>query len=240
MSFDRFDDKVVVLTGVGRAGQVGEVVARSFAERGATVALLDLDEEAVRARAAELTSDGFSASAWPCDLSNADDARRAAADVGRSISRDINALVNLAGGFAMSGPIEDADPAVLQKLLTINLLTGWNATRAFLPMLRVRSGAVVFFASASVLPGGGSLAKMSAYGAAKAGIVALMRSVADEERESGVRANAVAPTAIRTASNLRDMGEKEQYVEREQVAETVMFLCSESARAISGQVIRLG
>jgi NAD(P)-dependent dehydrogenase (short-subunit alcohol dehydrogenase family) len=107
-------------------------------------------------------------------------------------------------------------------------------------MLRVRSGAVVYFASASVLPGGGSLAKMAAYGAAKAGVVALMRSVADEERDSGVRANAVAPTAIRTAANLRDMGEKEQYVERQEVAETVMFLCSESARSISGQVIRLG
>jgi NAD(P)-dependent dehydrogenase (short-subunit alcohol dehydrogenase family) len=240
MSFDRFDDRVVVLTGVGRSGQVGEVVARAFAERGATVALLDLDAEAVRARAAELTADGLNASAWPCDLSSADDARRAAGEVGQSISMDIDVLVNLAGGFAMSGPIDEADPAVLQKMLTINLLTAWNASRAFLPMLRVRSGAVVFFASASVLPGGGSLAKMSAYGAAKAGVVAVMRSVADEERDSGVRANAVAPTAIRTAANLRDMGPKEQYVEREEVAETVMFLCSESARPISGQVIRLG
>lgn len=240
MSFDRFDDRVVVLTGVGRAGQVGEVVARAFAQRGATVALLDLDAEAVRARAAELTADGLNASAFPCDLASADDARRAAAAVGRSVSKDIDALVNLAGGFAMSGPIDEADPAVVQKMLTINLVTAWNATRAFLPMLRVRSGAVVFFASASVLPGGGSLAKMSAYGVAKAGVVALMRSVADEERDSGVRANAVAPTAIRTAANLLDMGEQEHYVEREEVAETVMFLCSDSSRPISGQVIRLG
>lgn len=240
MSFDRFDDRAVVLTGVGRAGQVGEVVARAFAQRGAKVALLDLDAEAVRARAAELTADGLSASAFPCDLGSADDARRVAAEVGRSVSKDIDALVNLAGGFAMSGSIDEADPAVLQKMLTINLVTAWNASRAFLPMLRVRSGAVVFFASASVLPGGGSLAKMSAYGAAKAGVVALMRSVADEERDSGVRANAVAPTAIRTATNVRDMGEKEQYVEREEVAETVMFLCSDSSRPISGQVIRLG
>lgn len=81
---------------------------------------------------------------------------------------------------------------------------------------------------------------MSAYGAAKAGVVALMRSVAEEERASGVRVNAVAPTAIRTAANLRDMGEQEHYVERDEVAETVMFLCSHSSRSISGQVIRLG
>ncbi|CAN5277341.1 SDR family oxidoreductase [soil metagenome] len=240
MSFDRFDGKAVVLTGVGRPGQVGEVVARAFAGRGAKVALLDLDGEAVRARAAELAADGLSASAYPCDLSSADDARRAAAEVARGVSQDIDALVNVAGGFAMSGPLGESDPAVMQKMLAINLLTAYNATRAFLPMLRVRSGAVVYFASAAVLAGGGSLAKMSAYGAAKAGVVALMRSVADEERDSGVRANAIAPTMIRTADNLRDMGDKERYVERAEVAATVMFLCSEAARPVSGQVIRLG
>jgi NAD(P)-dependent dehydrogenase (short-subunit alcohol dehydrogenase family) len=81
---------------------------------------------------------------------------------------------------------------------------------------------------------------MIAYGAAKAAVVALMRAVADEGRESGIRANAVAPTAIRTGDNLRDMGDKASYVEREEVAEAVMFLCSDAARAISGQVIRLG
>lgn len=240
MSFDRFDGKVVVLTGVARSGQVGEVVARTFAGRGATVALLDRDAEAVRARAAELVADGHRAIAYPCDLSSADDARRAAAEVAGSVSPEIDALVNVAGGFAMSGPVDESDPAVLQKQLSINLLTAYNASRAFLPMLRVRRGSVVYFASAAVLPGGDSLAKMSAYGAAKAGVVALMRAVADEERASGVRANAVAPTAIRTADNLRDMGEKERYVEREEVAEAVMFLCSEAARPISGQVIRLG
>lgn len=240
MSFDRFDGKAVVLTGVGRSGQVGEVVARAFAARGAKVALLDLDAEAVRARAAELAADGLSASAYPCDLSSADDARRAAAEVARGVSRDIDALVNVAGGFAMSGPLAESDPTVLQKMLAINLFTAYNTTRAFLPMLRVRSGSVVYFASAAVLAGGGSLAGMSAYGAAKAGVVALMRSVADEERDSGVRANAIAPTMIRTADNLRDMGEKDRYVEREQVAATVMFLCSEAARPVSGQVVRLG
>lgn len=240
MSFDRFDGKSIVLTGVGRAGQVGEVVARAFAARGAAVALLDLDADAVRARAAGLTADGLSASAYPCDLSSADDARRAAGEVARGVSQDIDALINVAGGFAMSGPIDESDPAVLQKMLAINLLTAYNATRAFLPMLRVRSGAVVYFASAAVLPGGSSLARMSAYGAAKAGVVALMKSVADEQRDSGVRANAIAPTTIRTADNLRDMGEKERYVEREEVAATVMYLCSDAARPISGQVIRLG
>jgi NAD(P)-dependent dehydrogenase (short-subunit alcohol dehydrogenase family) len=81
---------------------------------------------------------------------------------------------------------------------------------------------------------------MAAYAAAKSGVLALMRAVAEEERATGVRANALAPTAIRTAANLDSMGENVRYVEREEVADAVLFLCSDGASAISGQVIRLG
>jgi NAD(P)-dependent dehydrogenase (short-subunit alcohol dehydrogenase family) len=240
MSFERLEGKIAVLTGVGRQGQVGEVVARAFASRGARVALLDRDVEAVRARAAELQGDGFQATAYPCDLTDPSDAGRVADEVRATASGGIDALVNLAGGFAMSGPLTESDPAVLQKQLGINLLTAYFASRAFVPLLRERRGSVVYFASAAVLPGGGSLAKMSAYAVAKAGVVALMRAVADEERAHGVRANAIAPTAIRTGDNVRDMGDDERYVERDEVASAVLYLCSEAARPISGQVLRLG
>jgi 3-oxoacyl-[acyl-carrier protein] reductase len=66
-----------------------------------------------------------------------------------------------------------------------------------------------------------------------------MRSVADEGREHGVRANALAPAAIRTASNEASMGASARLIEREDVAAAVAFLCSPEARAITGQVIRL-
>jgi NAD(P)-dependent dehydrogenase (short-subunit alcohol dehydrogenase family) len=64
-----------------------------------------------------------------------------------------------------------------------------------------------------------------------------MRAVAAEERGHGVRANAVAPSAIRTATNVGAMGEDARYVEREEVAEAVMFLCS--ATAVNAQVLTL-
>jgi NAD(P)-dependent dehydrogenase (short-subunit alcohol dehydrogenase family) len=68
-----------------------------------------------------------------------------------------------------------------------------------------------------------------------------MRAVAQEERETGVRSNALAPTAIRTATNTSSMGDKVRYVEREEVADLVHFLCfSEASRSISGQVIQMG
>jgi NAD(P)-dependent dehydrogenase (short-subunit alcohol dehydrogenase family) len=80
---------------------------------------------------------------------------------------------------------------------------------------------------------------MSAYAAAKSGVLALMRAVAAEERARGVRANAVAPTAIRTRDNLEAMGEGVRYVERESVADVVLWLCSPAARNVSGQVFKL-
>lgn len=223
----------MVLTGVGRSGQVGEIVARAFADAGARMALIDRDDQ-VKARAAEL---GGSASAYVCDLTNAEEVASTASRIGADSGGSVAALVNLAGGFGMSGPVGDSDPAVLHKQISINLTTAYLATRAFLPLLRESKGAIVYFASAAVLPDGSSK-NISAYAAAKAGVLALMRSVAAEEL-GVVRANALAPTQIRTAENVAGMGEDAAYVEREAVAEAVLFLCSSASRNVTGQAIKL-
>jgi NAD(P)-dependent dehydrogenase (short-subunit alcohol dehydrogenase family) len=234
----RFDGQVAVVTGVGRAGQVGEVVAREFARLGAAVAVIDVNAAQAEERAAALRVEGFLVTAYGCDLTDA----TATADVARRIAEQrsgrIHALANVAGGFAMSGPVAESDPAVLQRQLAINLGSAYGATRACLPYLRAARGAVVFVAAAAVLPGG-KVANMSAYAAAKAGVVALMHAVAQEERVNGVRSNAIAPTAIRTRANLDSMGDKFPYVEREAVAAMIAFLASGAAANVSGQVIEL-
>lgn len=233
MSKADFSGQTVVLTGVGRVGQVGEIVAKAFADAGARMALIDRDDQ-VQARSAEL---GGSASAHVCDLTNADEVAATAQRIGADSGGSITALVNLAGGFGMSGPVADSDPDVLHKQIAINLTTAFLATRAFLPLLRKGKGAIVYFASASVLPDGASK-NISGYAAAKAGVLALMRSVAAEEL-GVVRANALAPTQIRTAENVAGMGADAAYVEREAVAEAVLFLCSSASRNITGQAIKL-
>jgi NAD(P)-dependent dehydrogenase (short-subunit alcohol dehydrogenase family) len=81
---------------------------------------------------------------------------------------------------------------------------------------------------------------LAAYATAKGGVLTLMRAVAEEERSQGVRANALAPTAIRTAANEKSMGPDAQYVEREDVARAVLWLCSEESRPVTGQVLTLG
>jgi len=142
----------------------------------------------------------------------------------------------------MSGPVGESDVTVWDTQLAINLRTAYVTSRGFLPMLRAGRGALVFFASETALPGA-SVAEASAYAVAKTGVVTLMRAIAAEEKKNGVRANAVAPAAVRTASNVSAMGEKGSasggYVEMSAVTEAVSFLCSPAASAITGQVIRL-
>ena len=234
----RFDKRTIVLTGVGREGQVGEVVARAFAEEGATLVLIDRDEREVTERALVLQRLGFPAVGETCDLTDDAQVRALAGDVATRHGGRIDALINMAGGFAMSGSVDESDPAAWRRQLDINLVTAYLATRAFLPLLRAARGATVYFASAAALPGAPT-GNMSAYVAAKSGVLALMHAVAQEERDTGVRANAVAPTSIRTAANLAAMDADVRYVEREQVAATVLFLCSDASSAITGQILRL-
>jgi NAD(P)-dependent dehydrogenase (short-subunit alcohol dehydrogenase family) len=144
----------------------------------------------------------------------------------------------MAGGFASTGAVADGDLDGWQRMFAINLTTAYLTTRAFLPLVRNARGAIVSFASEAVLPGS-RIAGMAAYAAAKAGVATLMLAVAQEERTNGVRANAVAPGSIRTAANIEAMGADKHYIEREDVAAVVTWLCSQAARAVTGQVIRL-
>lgn len=234
----RYDGRSAVVTGVGRAGQVGEVVAKEFARRGARVAIIDRDGAAAESLAAGMRAQGMAVAAYGCDLTDAAATADTFSRIASGNAGQIHALANVAGGFAMSGPVADSDPAVFQRQLAINLGSAYGATRACIPFMRATGGGIVFMAAAAVLPGG-KVAGMAAYAAAKAGVTALMRAVAQEERAHGIRANALAPTAIRTGANLDSMGDKFAYVERESVAGVIAFLCSGEAVNITGQVIEL-
>jgi len=228
----------VVLTGVGREGQVGEVVARAFADRGARVFLVDRMEDQVRARSDALIAAGLRSAALAADLSDAAAVDALAARVRDATSGRVHALVHLAGGFAASGPVAESDPAAWTRQFTINLTTAYLTARAFLPLLRTTKGAIVFFGSEAALPGA-RVQGLAAYAAAKSALLSLMQVIAQEERDAGVRANALAPAAIRTAANVADMGADTAYVTREAVADVVLWLCSDAARAVTGQVVRV-
>lgn len=234
----RHSGSISLITGVGARGQVGEAVAAALAERGDTVILVSRDQGEVDERARDLTTAGRRAFGYGCDLSDPAQVDALAARIRAEHGERLDALVNLAGGWASSGPIASSDPAQFDRMMRINLTTAYLATRAFFPMLAAAKGSVVFFASETVIEGTRT-ANVAGYAAAKAGVIALMRSVADEGRASGVRANALAPASIRTGTNEAAMGAGARYVEREEVAAAVAFLTSSDASAISNQVMRL-
>jgi NAD(P)-dependent dehydrogenase (short-subunit alcohol dehydrogenase family) len=232
------ENKVVLVTGIGLEGQVGEAVAYALADAGATILAVDVIRDAAETRASALRKRGARADAYACDLTNENAVRELADVISAKHTNRLDAFVHLAGGFAMSSVL-DGGLDVWRRQLDINLTTAVLATRAFLPLLRAARGALVFFGSAAALPGA-SVSNLAAYATAKSGVLTLMRAVAEEERPHGVRANAVAPSAIRTAANEKSMGADAHYVEREDVARTVLWLCSDESRPATGQVIALG
>jgi len=233
-----FTDSIVLLTGVGAEGQVGEVVALAFADLGASLVLVDRTPDRVQQRAAALERLGHSARGYGCDLSDAAAVSELVVTIRKNHGEKLRALVHMAGGFAMSGPLAESAIEVWNRQIAVNLTTAFLTSRAFLPLLRADEGSIVFFSSQAALPGG-SVAEMSAYAAAKTGVATLMRAIAAEEQKNGVRANAIAPAAIRTAANLASMGTSVPYVEREEVAAVVTFLCSRQASGISGTLLPL-
>lgn len=231
-----FEGRTVVLTGVGRPGQVGEAVAQAFAERGARLMLVDRKREEAGARADSLVARGFRASAFAADLTNVAAVTALANTIRDQADGQVHAVVHIAGGFSMSGPVAESDPEDWTRLFAINGTTAYLVARAFIPLLRATHGSLVCFASEAVLPGATARNRV-AYAAAKGAVVTLVRAIAEEERSSGVRANAVAPCTIRTADNIAAMGEQPAMVSREAVAEVVRWLASDAARVVTGQLI---
>src|ERR1043165_2882064 len=115
-----FADSTVLVTGVGAEGQVGEVVAKAFADLGASLVLVDRTPDNVNARAAALTAAGKTARAYACDLTNADAVADLAKQVHANHGGKLRALVHMAGGFAMSGPVAESAVDTWHKQIAIN------------------------------------------------------------------------------------------------------------------------
>jgi NAD(P)-dependent dehydrogenase (short-subunit alcohol dehydrogenase family) len=229
---------LALLTGVGREGQVGEAVAARLARDGFDLLLVDRTAANVQDRAASLRDSGRKATPLACDLSDADAVAGLFRNIRKEHGASLNALVHMAGGFAMTGPVAETEVAAWDHQLTINLRTAFLVARGAIPLLREGRGAMVFFSSESALTGA-KVAQIGAYAVAKSGVVALTTAISQEERSSGIRANVVAPAAIRTTANVAAMANGSRFVEREDVAATVSYLCSDASVAINGQVLRL-
>jgi NAD(P)-dependent dehydrogenase (short-subunit alcohol dehydrogenase family) len=230
--------RYALLTGVGHPGQVGEAVAARLATEGFTLLLVDRSAADAEARASDIRAAGGNAQAFGADLSSEDAVAALFVELRRSCEEKLSAYIHLAGGFAVTGPVAETSVDDWEKQLTINLRTAFLVSRSAVPMIRPERGSIVFFSSESALPGA-KVARTAAYAVAKSGLLTLAMALAQEEAASGVRVNVLAPAAIRTARNVAEMGTDARYVEREDVAATVAWLCSQQSLALTGQVLRL-
>lgn len=154
-----------------------------------------------------------------------------------AVGPSLGAVVNLVGGYAGGRRVGDADPGELDRMLAVNVRPLFLLARAALPVLEEGGGGAFLGVSArtALEPRGGD----SAYAAAKAAVLGLVRSMAVEYRDRGVRVNAILPSAIDTPANRESMpkADHSRWVPPEEIARVVRFLVSEESAPTSGAAI---
>ena len=227
--------KVALITGVGRVGQIGHAVAKGFAEAGATLVLADVNAVGLADRVREFKAGGHRVASSAGDLTTPA-AARAAVAVARQQFGGLDIVVNVAGGLVNYGPALELTPEQLEKELAVNVKTTFYVSQAAVPALLERGGgAIVNFASVAVLK---PQSQMASYIAAKSAVAGLTRAFAREFRDQGVRVNAVAPGTMKTADNLAQMKDaKVRWVELDQLVTAVLFLASDDAQAVTGEIL---
>ncbi|WEK02244.1 MAG: SDR family NAD(P)-dependent oxidoreductase [Candidatus Sphingomonas phytovorans] len=205
----------------GAAGALGRAVVARLVRDGHAVTAIDV-AEAPPESGEERYIGGI-------DLTDGDAVQRALSGLA------LQGLVNIAGGFTWEA-LGDGDPRNWDRMFRINLLTAVTCCHAALPSLRACRGAIVNVGAAASLRAG---AGMGAYAASKSGIARLTESLAEEEKDSGVRVNAVLPSIIDTPANRTDMpdADHDRWVAPDALAGVIAFLLSADARAVTGALL---
>jgi NAD(P)-dependent dehydrogenase (short-subunit alcohol dehydrogenase family) len=238
----RLEDKAAIVTGAGRG--IGLGIALAFAREGARVALCELDVSLLDSALAEVEALGGQGLAFPMDVTS----REQIDGVVRQVADRwgaIDILVNNAGIYEVL-PVEEITEEQWDLVLAVNLKGTFLFCQAVLPhMKRQRAGRIVSMASAAGKTGG-TLAGAH-YSVSKAGVICLTKQLARELGPHGITVNAVAPGRIDTPM-IRIASEEENEAFRlrtplgrlgtpEDVANAVVFLASDEAGFITGEIL---
>ncbi len=223
-------DRTVLVTGA--AGNLGRAVAAGALAAGANVALTDRSLDFLQARFAE---DGRTALFETPDLS--DDAA-AGGLVARTVERfgRLDAAISTVGGFAFANVADDSR-ATWERMAMLNVYTALAVSRAALPALKAAGGGAIVLVGAAA--GLRAPAGVAAYAASKSAVMRLAESLAEECRADGVRVNCVLPTTMDTPENRAAMPDADRsgWVSPESIADTMLFLASDAARAVTGALV---
>jgi NAD(P)-dependent dehydrogenase (short-subunit alcohol dehydrogenase family) len=238
---DSMADRVVVVTGAG--GGIGRATALRFAAEGASVVVNDVRSEAAAETVAAIGSAGGRAHAAPGDVTEPAVNESIVAGTVERFGR-LDCFHCNAGG-ALPRPMLDTDVDEYRRLMALNLDAVWYGTSAALrAMLPQRRGVLLVTTSGA---GIAAAAGLAAYGAAKAAVVSLVRSLALEFGPQGIRAVALSPGAMGTEPMLAWVdtlpGGRERYAEHiparrlglpEEIANAAVFLASDAASYVNG------
>jgi NAD(P)-dependent dehydrogenase (short-subunit alcohol dehydrogenase family) len=217
--------KVVVVTGA--SGALGRVVAEVALLRGARVAGIDHAPSQIAASPDRIEIGSV-------DLSDAAQAKTAIDTVATHFGK-VDALINIAGGFAFEA-VAEGDPKTWQRMYALNVLTALNASRAAIPHLAASSSArIVNIGAMGALQAG---AGMGPYAASKAGVHRLTEALAAEWKGK-ITVNAVLPSTIDTPANRASMPKADfaKWVTPEELANVILFLASDAASAVTGALL---
>ena len=221
------ENKVALITGA--KGGLGSFVTKAFLAAGAKVAGVSRSIQASDFRHPEFA-------AMPADLASGDAARKVAGDVAARFGR-IDVLVHVMGGFAGGASVAETDDATFESMIDLNYRAAFYMARAVLPRMRQQGGGRILAVASrqAVEPA----AMVGAYSASKAALVSLIRTIAIENKDLGISANAVLPGTMDTPGNRAAMpnADRSQWVEPSQVAALLVYLASDAAADITGAAV---
>jgi 3-oxoacyl-[acyl-carrier protein] reductase len=237
------DKKVAVVTG-GAQG-IGAAIVERLASEGASIAVVDINGEKAKEVALALQQKGVDAESYQVDVSDTEAVKTLVGEVSKRFGR-IDILVNNAGitrdGLLMTMGEKDWD-----LVLAVNLKSVFNFTKAVArTMLKQKSGSIINISSVVGLMGNGGQVN---YSASKAGIIGITKSSAKELSSRNIRVNAIAPGYIQTAMTdkldekartaLTEAIPSKRLGSPEDVANAVLFLASDLASYVTGEVLRV-
>ena len=236
-------ERAAIVTGAGTVDGIGFATAKLFAAHGARVAVIDIDREAIEARAGELGSPHLGIALDVTDsVACRETVDKAVQDLG-----GLDILVNNAG-IVEGTPLMEISDAEYDEVLGVNLKGTFNMAQAVVPILREAGGGSIVCMSSIAGQNGGGVFGRSHYAAAKAGIMGLAKALARELAPDDIRVNAVAPRLIdndftrgRMTREIKDGIAKNIPLGRlgtpEEVAGVCLFLASDLSSFVTGAVV---
>jgi NAD(P)-dependent dehydrogenase (short-subunit alcohol dehydrogenase family) len=226
--------KVVLVA--GGTGGLGRSVSLAFLEEDARVVVTYRKQEELDTLKTLAAGKGSQLDGYSVDVTNEADVDKLIEGIVARHGR-LDAMVNTVGGYAGGAKLWEMDTKVFDQMLSLNLRAGYALSRAAVKaMLKQGSGAIVNIAAKAAFDHSAGLAS---YAASKAAAVAMIDSLAEDLKGTGIRVNSVLPSIIDTEANRKAMPKADfaKWPKPNDIARVIVFLCSDSAKVIHGAAI---